>query len=65
MKRSSIFLVLLSLYLLHFDFWLWQRPDVVLGLPVGLLYHFLYCFVVAIALALLIRFVNRRERPCV
>ena len=62
MKRPLIFLVLLSLYLLHFDFWLWQRPEVVLGLPVGLLYHFVYCLVVSVSLAMLIRFVSPRER---
>lgn len=61
MKRSLVLLVLLTLYLLHYDFWLWQRPQVVLGLPVGLLYHFLYCLAVSIVLALLIRFAWHRE----
>ena len=60
MKRPLIFLVILALYFLHFDFWLWQRPDIVLGLPVGLLYHFVYCFVVSISLAILIRFISPR-----
>lgn len=62
MKRSILFLVILSLYVLHFDFWLWQRPEVVLGLPVGLLYHFVYCVGVSFALAVLIRFVSHPER---
>jgi len=61
LKRPLFFLALLSLYLLHYDFWLWQRPEVVLGLPVGLLYHFVYCLVVSIVLALLIPFAWRRE----
>lgn len=55
MKRALALAVLTSLYLLHFDFWLWQRSDLVAGLPVGLLYHFVYCFVVSAALAFLIR----------
>lgn len=63
MKRSLVFFALLSLYFLHFDFWLWQRPEVVLGLPVGLLYHFVYCLVVSVALAMLIRLASHRERP--
>lgn len=62
MKRALILLCLVTLYLLHFDFWLWQRPDVVFGLPVGLLYHFVYCFVVAAVLAWLLRIV-RGEAP--
>lgn len=62
MKRSLVFLALLSLYLLHYDFWLWQRPDVVMGLPVGLLYHLLYCFLVSLVLAMLIRFISRRDQ---
>jgi len=62
LKQSLLFLGILSLYLLHFDFWLWQRPEVVLGLPVGLLYHFVYCLVVSFALAVLIRFVSHPER---
>lgn len=46
--------VLLALYLLHFDFWLWQRPELILGLPVGLLYHVVYCVGISVILALLL-----------
>ena len=61
MRRLFTFFVVLSLYLLHFDFWLWRRSDTVLGLPVGLLYHFSYCFAVCVVLALLIRYIWRPE----
>ena len=61
MKRSLVLLVILALYLLHYDFWLWRRPDMVLGLPVGLIYHFSYCFAVSFVLALLVRFAWRTE----
>ena len=63
MKRSIVFLVLLSLYLLHYDFWFWQRPEIVLGLPIGLLYHLVYCLAISLVLALLIRYATRREQP--
>ena len=62
MKRALVLVCLVTHPPLHFDFWLWQRPDVVLGLPVGLLYHFVYCFVVAAVLAWLLR-VLRNEAP--
>ena len=53
--RALFVLSLVVLYLLHFDFWFWHRSDLVRGVPIGLLYHFVYCFVVAAALAWLLR----------
>ena len=54
MRRSLVVIVLAVLYLLHYDFWLWRKPDIVLGLPVGLLYQLTYCIVIALALTLLL-----------
>lgn len=54
MKTIVVSAVLLALYLLHFDFWLWQRPELILGLPVGLLYHVVYCVGISVILALLL-----------
>lgn len=54
MRRSLVVVVLAVLYLLHYDFWMWRNPDIVLGLPVGLLYQLTYCVVIALALALLL-----------
>jgi hypothetical protein len=54
---------LLGLFALHQDFWNWQRSELVMGLPVGLLYHFLYCFAVAIYMALLLRLSPPVEPP--
>lgn len=60
MKRGGLRLVLYGvvgvLYVLHNDLWLWHDPRVVLGLPVGLLYHVLYCLAVTLVMALLVRF---------
>ena len=55
MSRVAVLVVLILLYLLHFDFWFWHDSQVVLGLPVGLLYHVLYCLLVAGMLALILR----------
>ncbi len=55
MKRGWIVLGLTLLYLLRFDFWLWHRPDLVLGLPVGLLYHVTFCAAVSLFLTWVVR----------
>lgn len=54
-RRHLVLLILAALFFLHNDFWLWWRPQMVLGLPVGLLYHLSYCLLVSIAMALVLR----------
>jgi uncharacterized protein DUF3311 len=44
------------LYILHNDFWLWDDPRIVLGLPVGLTYHVVYCFAATLVMLLLVRY---------
>lgn len=53
--RGSLFAALGVLYLLHNDLWLWHDGSLVLGLPVGLTYHVLYCLTTAVLMALLVR----------
>ena len=55
MKSGRVLLVLAFLYALHYDFWLWQRPEIVMGLPIELWYQLTYCVLVALILALLLR----------
>ena len=43
------------LFLLHNDLWLWDDARIVLGLPVGLLYHLSYCLIAAVLLAVILR----------
>ena len=43
------------LYILHNDFWLWDDPRLVLGLPVGLTWHVIYCFAATGVMLLLVR----------
>ena len=54
---------LLGLFVLHQDFWNWQSSELTLGLPTGLLYHLVYCFAVAIYMAVLLRFSPPLEPP--
>lgn len=54
-RRAIGWVVLLVLFVLHNDFWLWHRADLVLGLPIGLLYHIGYCLLVSGAMLLLVR----------
>jgi len=43
--RNIFYFLLFSLYILHNDWWLWNRADLVFGLPVGLTYHIGFCLV--------------------
>lgn len=53
-----LYIALVVLFLLHNDFWLWDNPKVVLGLPIGLLYHIGFCVAAAILMALIVNFVR-------
>ena len=52
--RWLLYLGLFALYLLHNDLWLWDDPSLVLGLPVGLLYHIGFCFAATVLIILLV-----------
>ena len=54
--RRALYLALFVLYLLHNDIWLWRDPRLVLGLPVGLLYHIGFCVAAALLMALLVEY---------
>lgn len=47
--------LLVLLFLLHNDFWFWGTPQLVLGLPVGLLYHIGFCLVAALLMAAFVK----------
>ena len=55
-RRHWVLLTLTVLFFLHNDFWNWQRPQLVLGLPVSLLYHLTYCFLISVVMGLMVRF---------
>jgi hypothetical protein len=52
----TLYLGLFALYLLHNDLWYWHDASLVLGLPVGLLYHFGFCVVASVMMFLLARY---------
>jgi len=54
--RALLYAALVVLYLLHNDLWLWHDSSLVLGLPVGLTYHVVYCLVAAALLGLVAHF---------
>lgn len=53
--RRLLYAALVALLLLHQDFWNWQEPTTLLGLPGGFVYHVAYCGFVAVVMALLLR----------
>ena len=56
MKKSLTYVVLVLLYFLHQDLWFWDNGTLILDiLPVGLLYHLVFCFASSLLLAMLIR----------
>jgi hypothetical protein len=52
---------LVLFYLLHNDWWLWDDPTIVLGLPVGLSYHLGYCLAASLLMWLVVRFDPPRD----
>jgi hypothetical protein len=54
---------LVALYLLHNDWWLWNRDGRLLGLPVGLAYQVAFCLLVIVWMALLVRSRSTSPQP--
>ena len=54
-RRILLYAVLVILFGLHNDFWLWNDSRLILGLPVGLTYHLLYCVATTALMALMVR----------
>lgn len=53
--KWPLYAALLLLALLHNDLWLWNDGRLVLGLPVGLVYHIAFCGVTAVVFLLIVR----------
>ncbi len=54
--RRLLYSVLIVVFLLHNDWWLWRADGFAVGLPVGLAYHLGYCLAVVALMALLVRY---------
>ena len=55
-RSLLLYAALVVLYLLHNDFWLWNDPRLVLGLPAGLAYHIGFCIAASVVLTLLVMY---------
>ena len=55
-RRTLLYSALAILFGLHNDLWLWNDSSLMLGLPVGLTYHLLYCVATAALMALMVRY---------
>ena len=54
--KSIFYLGLALLYLLHNDLWFWNDASIVMGIPIGLFYHILYCFAASLLMLALVKF---------
>lgn len=54
--RVLLYVALAILFLLHNDLWLWHDSSSLLGLPVGLTYHLLYCLATTAVMAAMVRY---------
>jgi Protein of unknown function (DUF3311) len=55
MKRTMLYVLLIVLFLLHQDFWLWNDSTLLLGfLPLGLAYHAAFCVATSLLMYLLV-----------
>ena len=57
--RWILYSLLVVVIILHNDFWFWQTPQIVFGLPVGLLYHILYCLAASLLMISLVKYAWR------
>ena len=54
--RWLLYLFIFVLYVFHNDLWLWDDPTLVMGLPIGLMYHILFCVAASLLMLLLVSF---------
>ena len=59
--RWILYLLVVALFILHNDFWFWGTSKIVLGIPVGLLYHILFCFAASVLMFSIVKFVWREK----
>ena len=59
--KYVLYSLIVLLFILHNDFWFWETPQIILGLPVGLLYHIMYCLAASLLMFCLVKFVRREK----
>lgn len=58
-RVGAVFVALAALFALHNDLWWWDDPTIVLGLPIGLLYHLSFCLAATVVMAVASRHLDR------
>jgi hypothetical protein len=56
MKKILLYIALFILYLLHNDLWNWNDSRLIFGIPIGLLYHIIYCIVSTLMMIALVKY---------
>lgn len=51
--KTLLLIGLVALYLLHNDLWYWNDARLIFGIPVGMLYHIIYCIAASVLMFLL------------
>ena len=54
--RRLLYAAVVLAFVLHNDLWLWDDRRLIGGMPVGLVYHLVFCLVVALLMWGLVRF---------
>jgi hypothetical protein len=54
--KNVLYAVLVIVYFLHNDLWLWNNPTLIFGIPIGLFYHIIFCLVASLIMILLIKY---------
>lgn len=54
--KGILYCLLIILFILHNDFWLWNNNQILLGLPIGLMYHIVFCIVASILMFFLVKY---------
>jgi TRAP-type C4-dicarboxylate transport system permease small subunit len=54
--KNILYVAWVIIYLMHNDIWFWDNPTLILGIPIGLFYHVMYCLAASMMLFLLIRY---------
>jgi hypothetical protein len=56
MIKKWLYVALILLFILHNDLWFWSNTRLVRGVPVGLLYHIVFCIVATLVMTALTRY---------
>ena len=60
-RNRLVWLAVIVVLIFHHDFWWWHDTTLVLGLPIGLLFHFSYCLLASMLMYALIKLVGHAD----